>query len=79
MKAPCHHFEILRDHFTPKTDKQFPILTLTLSIAKLIGIVEDGDVTPVGHPIGIVAHNHQGLYIVDLNEISTFIASGSIV
>lgn len=77
MKAPCHHFEILCDHFTPKT--AIPILTLILSIAKLIGIVEDGDVTPVGHPIGIVAHNHQGLYIVDLNEISTFIASGSIV
>lgn len=55
------------------------LLTLILSVTKLIRIVEDCDVASVGHAVRIVPDNREGLHLIDVGEVAALVACCAIV
>lgn len=58
---------------------QIHLLTLILSVTKLIRIIEDCDVASIGHAVRIVADYHEGLHLVDVAEVAPLVACRAVV
>lgn len=55
------------------------LLTLILSVTKLIRIVEDCDVASIGHAVRIVTHYHEGLHLVYISEVASLVACCAVI